>query len=484
VTTPPDSSPRRAAIGVRAVSILAAIALALWAFSEDPLIGGGEGFGWAQAVVLLVAVVLGASSLAPLAWNARVLALVVSTGLTLALAELPLRRILGPRYYAPFELDESSIYRLSAGATREFRLSEPNGAGRVVYHVNSAGFRGEELDAARRSLRIAVYGDSFIQAEFSPLAETFVERLEQQVAERTGAPVEAVNAGVAGYGPDQTLRKMEHELVGLAPDLVLLGIFAGNDFGDLLRNKMFRIDAQGALQENAFELEPAYRRQLEISRKESFFKVVSRQAVGPLLALFGVESGGDVLRKTAEAMTPAERVDYFLERSRFEYEDAVVQGNRVVSSMTWDSYSADVSLTPGSESARYKVALMDAVIGRIRDEVQAAGMPLALVLIPSPIDVCGHETGSVDREKYREYRPRALTDAVAGIAQRRGIPYVDLFGPFDAHCAEGLFLNGLDDHWSARGQELAAQVVAERLAAEGLLKAAAQRMAARHPSKG
>ena len=51
--------------------------------------------------------------------------------------------------------------------------------------------------------------------------------------------VQVVNAGVAAYGPDQACLALEADLAaGLDPDLVVLCVFAGNDWGDLLRNKL------------------------------------------------------------------------------------------------------------------------------------------------------------------------------------------------------------------------------------------------------
>lgn len=480
--------PPRLARVARALAALAALGLTAWAFSEDSVIGGGPGFGLTQRAVLLLGLVVGGSCFGPPAWSARLLALLLSTAATLVLAELSLRNVLAPRYYRPFEFDPRALYRLAPGAVREHRLSTDNGSRRVLYSVNRAGFRGEELDATHAALRIVVYGDSFIQGEFSELPNTFAERLEQHVAEHLGARVEVVNAGVAGYGTDQVLRRMEDSLADVQPDLVLVGIFAANDFGDLLRNKLYRLDGSGELRENPFVIDEAVRREMEIARTEPVLKVVLRRAGNAAFAALGAgratgRSAGLETLESTESMTARERLDYFLTRHLAEYEENVVRGDSVVRELRWDVYDADISLTPRSDSARYKVALMDGVVAKIQQVAQHTAVPLALVVIPSPIDACGHESGEVDREKYPEYDPRTLTDTLERIALRHGIAFVNLFTPFQEHCADDLFLHGLDDHWNDRGQDFGAERVAAFLASSGLLDEAAHRSAQRRESQ-
>jgi hypothetical protein len=52
---------------------------------------------------------------------------------------------------------------------------------------------------------------------------------------------------VTGYGPDQESLVMEDDLPSLKPDLIIVAIYSGTDFGDLLRNKLYRLDGQSRL---------------------------------------------------------------------------------------------------------------------------------------------------------------------------------------------------------------------------------------------
>jgi hypothetical protein len=293
-----------------------------------------------------------------------------------------------------------------------------------------------------------------------------VARLQREITRRDETPVEVVNAGVVAYGPDQELRRMEDELPVLRPRVVVVAIFTGNDFGDLARNKLFRLEPDGSLRRNAFTIAPELTREMEVQRDESVLKRVLRDGVRALAVRFGLLPG-----KTEEvaAMSPRARLDFFLERHVREYEEFVVEGNDQVAELAFDSYDADVGLTPESDSARYKIRVMDGILGEMQAAAAQHGAPLVLIPIPHPLDVGGHATGEIDRAKYPDYAPERMTRTLEEIAERRGIPYVDLFAPFAARGSAELYFRGLDDHWNDVGQDYAAKLVSDSLAAQGLL---------------
>jgi hypothetical protein len=453
------------ALVVRLASLLAAFGFAAWAFADDRFIGGGPGFGSTQAALLLIGVGLAACCMLPLSWNARALALLVSTLLMLFTTEAILQTYFSPVFKSENELDSRLLYRPVPGAVHIGNREAINGGDRITYQINSKGFRGAELEE-NPDFRVVVYGDSFIHGYYSDLPDTFAARLAHYLSERLGRDVEVVNAGVAGYGPDQELGKMERELAGLKPDLVLVAIFTGNDFGDLLRNKLYKVGPDGSLQENDFRIESSLERQMKLGREESILKRLIRDGVYALAVRLGLRKAPT---NEVETMTPLERMEYFRERHVQEYEEYIVRGDGVLRDLAWDSYDADVSLTPKSDAARYKIQLMDLVIGRMQELCAGLSVPLVLIPIPHPVDVGGHATGEVDRQKYPDYRPRGLVGIIEEIAERRGIPSVDLYTPFQSRGSEAIYFRGFDDHWSDPGQDVGAAVVSDALVAEGLL---------------
>src|SRR5579871_5188433 len=105
-----------------------------------------------------------------------------------------------------------------------------------------------------------VYGDSFIAAEGTPLQQTFVNQLERMLA------VHVISAGVPGYGPDQASLVMEDEIGSIKPSLIVFAIYSGNDFGDLVRNKIFNLDQHGQLNQNHPALDENLLRYFENAR--------------------------------------------------------------------------------------------------------------------------------------------------------------------------------------------------------------------------
>lgn len=456
---------RRLVLAVRMVTVAISFAFVMLAWYDHPVLGGGEGFGWSQGVFVTVALVTGAFSFAPLDWNARALTVLVSVCLTLVAAELVLRHVLGPQFYMPFQLDDRLLYKLTPGAQRVYTRSSSNGSLRIPYEINSRGFRGKELTQPGESLRVAVFGDSFIHAEYSRTDDTFTERLSAHLARRLGKSVEVVNAGVAGYGPDQELRRMEDELPILKPDLVIVAIYAGNDFGDLVRDKLYWLSSEGSLRENTSVLiDESFAREAAKERSEAILKKMLRNSWNQLRV-----NPNQIFPFGREARH--KRVETYLTQAVSEYRQYVVEGDKVVRELYKDTYNADVSLTPESESARYKVLMMEQIIARMHLTAAAQHVPLLFVLIPSPVDIVAeHEAGEVDSVRYPKYRRSALTDILEQTCQRNQFPAVNLFGPFWERGARELYLKGGDEHWNEHGQDFAAELVSNFVIAQGLLR--------------
>jgi hypothetical protein len=114
---------------------------------------------------------------------------------------------------------------------------------------------------------------------------------------------------------------------------------------------------------------------------------------------------------------------------------------------------------------------MQQVVDRIGRTLAAHGTPLLLLVIPCAIDVCpNRHFRGVEQELAG--KPRStLTDDLAGIAERCGIPCVNLFESFLAESASThLYYRDPETHWNAAGQELAARLAADRIHELGSLE--------------
>lgn len=104
--------------------------------------------------------------------------------------------------------------------------------------INSAGFRDIErpLTKPEGLYRIAVLGDSYVEAMHVPLDATFGQRLERMLNSQPpiGGPAayEVLNFGVSGYGTAQELILFRIRVAAYKPDLVILAFYPGNDIVD------------------------------------------------------------------------------------------------------------------------------------------------------------------------------------------------------------------------------------------------------------
>ncbi len=109
--------------------------------------------------------------------------------------------------------------------------------GRSWIEINRDGMRGPDvsLEPPAGTFRIALLGDSFIEAFEVPFEETVGEVLSRRLSALRGAPVEVLNFGVGGYGTTQELLTLQHWVWKYSPDLVLLAVTTGNDISDNYR---------------------------------------------------------------------------------------------------------------------------------------------------------------------------------------------------------------------------------------------------------
>jgi hypothetical protein len=395
-------------------------------------------------------------------WLANAALALGATVVTLGVIEIGLR-IAGTVPPSMYEADSTLLYRLVPGGRKTFTHVAANGGARIRVAINAEGYRGPLLRAAGSARRVVVYGDSFIAGEFADDSMTFVRMLERDLAAR--APTEVVNAGVIGYGPDQAYLRMQDELPRLKPQVAVLAIFADNDLGDLVRDRLFQLRADSSLEAHRVTLHPALERALTAQahptgwRRLHLVRWIERKRRGapetlPPMRPTNNDPPFSLKGYSAWAMFHAER----------QFKDMQTHPDTVID-LLGDSYDVDVSATPNAPSARYKVALMDRLLGAMHDDMTKRGIPFVLVIIPSPIDACEAYDVKVDTVAYPKYERRRITGTIDSLAARHGIKRLDLWTPFRANNACDLYYRGGDLHWKANGQALAAKLLSDSLTA-------------------
>ena len=100
--------------------------------------------------------------------------------------------------------------------------------------INSRGFRDSprQLKKPEDTIRIGVFGDSYVDAVQIERDDRFTDRLQRQLNSPPmvrGKRVEVLNFGVSGYGTAQEFQTWKHEGQKYSLDLAVLAFLSGND---------------------------------------------------------------------------------------------------------------------------------------------------------------------------------------------------------------------------------------------------------------
>ena len=406
------------------------------------------------------------------------LLLFLSLALSISALEFSLK-LIGPDDENIFALDNELIFKPIPG--RKFRYVRflENGGGVIESSFNSLGIRGREFDAFQfDGVRVVVYGDSIIQASYTQLEKTFAYQLEKRLQNELNGDVQVLNAGVNGYGPDQYLIRLRNDLPTLNPDLVIVAIFADNDFGDLIRNKIFRIDMNGQLARHDFvvdeEVKQRYQKREKLNRafalQKAFIdptiikrdlRILVERRIGISISLFQ-----DVPIETAFRTDPrVPWIERWLDRGRNEFHEYIVEKDPVVrlDNIRSDHYDADMSLFPQAWSSRYKFDLMKLVLSEMARLLRKHRIPMMILIIPSPVDVCEGYDWQVDPNRFPAYDRQTLTQSIERIAKQSDIHYFNLYRHFSGPNCNNLYYHFGNNHWTDEGQAKAAELASDTI---------------------
>jgi hypothetical protein len=291
--------------------------------------------------------------------------------------------------------------------------------------INSLGIRGPEAGPRRPGVRrLLVLGDSFTFGTGVEEGEAFPARIAAALS-RAGTPTEAINAGIGGYGVPDEVAWFEHYGIGLHPDLIVLGIFTGNDLQDAApdRPRTFVIDGD-ILDEAELHRSPFFHWLFQHSQLFALLKYSIPQSIDrPLRRALHMPEPGAIrgLREEMALYGPRNRA-------------AAAQGG----------------------------AASEAAIHRLLDLTRADHPTIVAVLLPSKLQADDREWDRTLREL--KLPPTAVdrtlpNEVFAAALARCGVPALDLTAPFSAEIRKGKTLFFPEDqHYTAAGH----QVVADR----------------------
>jgi hypothetical protein len=121
-------------------------------------------------------------------------------------------------------------YKLFAGK----RITQ-RAEGFGCFKLNSFGMQNDEISLTKpaNTYRIAVFGDSYVEALQVPRAANYLNLVGKQLSTKLGRPVEVLNFGVSNYSVAQDYLRYQTVAKQFKPDLVIQ-VFRVEEIGKLL----------------------------------------------------------------------------------------------------------------------------------------------------------------------------------------------------------------------------------------------------------
>ncbi len=396
-------------------------------------------------------------------WWRNALLFAVSVVVSLALAEVGLR--LFSSKYSDLQThasnDRSTVtYRSLPGGLLTLRpkasfLHQTACTNIEDISVNADGFRDRHWPRIKDGPRIAVMGDSFIEA----LSVADGEHVAAVLARLTGARV--LNAGIGGYATVTELFAYRRLIRLFSPDVVVVFVYPGND----VRGNSCRLDPTRTVCGEVGEHGVTYRDGEPAQGNRG-------AGAPPPTPTVDVPSGGTVVARLKGTL----RKHLVLYQALHDLK-VLVQGAynqlRGYVPPRWQLYL-------NRKSADWEEAwrITEDALKTLKDEVEADGARLALVAIPE------HFTTS--REWRHEmmfgaasavpddFDPALPSRRLAAVAKRIGVPLLDLRPALlayrDVHdLSYPYFSFSCDGHWNPLTHYLAGHATAALLAQQGLV---------------
>jgi len=323
----------------------------------------------------------------------------------------------------------------------------------LYVRVNREGMHDDREHSVQKppnTYRIAVLGDSFVEAFQVPTDKAFWSVLDRQLdgcPALGGKKVESLNFGVSGFGTAQELEMLRSRVWQYSPDLVLLAFFTGNDIQNnnrILQQDPYRpdyVEKDGKLVlDNSFLTEPGFK-----SRFNSFH-----------LFLSWAVAHSRVLQVMAAAK------NYWTSRN--------IDGVKPTE-MGLDDSIYHAPTDPVWQDAWH---VTDDLIIAMNNEVVSHGAKFLVVTLSSSIQVDPDPTQRQQLMKrlgipdlfYPDFRVR-------DVALREHIPVETLAPMFQQYALEHSaqlhgFRGSKQGHWNEAGHELAGELIARKLCTDVL----------------
>lgn len=376
-------------------------------------------------------------------WTIILLAMSFGMLLFALVAEIGLRlaHISSPGYYMPDPMLASTLRPNTSGWwTKE---------GHAWVQINSVGMRDVERTIAKPAgtNRVAVLGDSYIEALQVALEDNLCQQLESRLNKTLPEPVEVLNFGVSGYGTAQQFLKLENEVWKFEPDVVLLCVYPGND----LRNNSKELEPE---QTRPFFIESPNGLQLDTSFRESrSYKIAISNYEKWKMAFVNRSALLQFLKNLKAKLTsPANQV---------APQTAIEQLR--------NSVKNDLYVYKDLPDAPYQQTwkITEKILNKVVQACQQKNVPLVVAVLSTSLQT--YPEAQLREQVCNDFEIDDLfyaSDRLAEWAQDKPVTFVDLARPLHDYAIENdEFIHGFENlglgfgHWNETGHREAAKVL-------------------------
>jgi len=318
-----------------------------------------------------------------------------------------------------------------------------NDEGSSYGRINSLGLRDREIPYVKPKgvKRVLILGDSFMEAMQVSLDDSFSKQLQTFLGKTLqGDSVETINAGRGGMGTAEEYLWYATEGIKYSPDLVLLALYAGDDFRDNSKKLTGRAAFKPyiAFDADTFWVDASFTESRSYKLKTLFWPLLGNSVLAAEIMRRVETSKAAVMEKAENTPCPEDLGVFDLELND-DWENA---------------YTATGDI----------IALLD-------DAAKSNSSALCIMIIPYSYQVSGAENDCVKNADLR--RPN---NYLRELAETRGIPFFDLTDTLEQeYLRTGGYMYGFGEnlgagHWNENGHRFAAEAMASNLAFIRLLR--------------
>lgn len=393
--------------------------------------------------------------------NVALTGVLILTGLLVGLGIIEIGlRIAGIEYPAFYAVDEHRGWVGQPNVSGWYRRE-----GESYAQFNSDGFRDREHTKVKpeNTLRIALLGDSMVEALQVPLEQGFGAITERELSTcqtLAGQKVEVINFGISGYGTAQELITLREKVWNYSPDIVLLAFLTLNDVIDNSHTLSQKLEF-----DQLFSLRPYFivkdgnlvfdttdnDRSKNSWWNKNYAKIKNHLRI---LQLF------NQLRTDFKGLPPVKKSTV-----------TTKQSIGVEERLKLLSWGHDVYKQPTDPEWQQAWQVTEELISLMHDEVIAKGADFTVVTLSGYAPV--YPDPSVRQEYMQAF---GVTDLfyperrIANFAEKKGFSVLNLGEPFQAYADQNkVCLSGFDNaflcigHWNAVGHQLAGKMIASKL---------------------